>query len=165
MDRFLEQFRLHTHPQLNQPDTAETPADPNMAGIAAMEDLMEVMSPLPPSAPVCLPVVFSSLTVTDPAHASIAEAVAALLAPTIVSAVETAVSQGISQLKKELGVHLQRIQETEHRIFSVEEEVLQVFSTVSSHDDALQVLQDKLEGQENTSRHNKPCLIGIFQPP
>lgn len=124
---------------------------------------MEGMSFFPPSNPACLPAMSSSATVPVPAYASIAETVASLFTPTIASTVVAAVSQGISQLRKELGVQLQHIQETEHRISSIEEEVQQVFTTVSSHDDAPQALQGKLEDQENTSRCNNLCLLGMSE--
>lgn len=126
-----------------------------------MEDLPEENSPLPLSSEPLLSAALSAPEVIDPAYARIAEAVAALLAPTIFSAVEAAVTQGMAQLLKELSKQLQRIQETEHWLSFIEDEMLQASNAFHVHDEALQAIQEKLEDLENHSRWNNLRIIGI----
>lgn len=53
----------------------------------------------------------------------IAQAVAALLAPMITASMEKAVDAGMRQFKKQLGEHATRLNEVEHRLSSVAEDM------------------------------------------
>lgn len=71
--------------------------------------------------------------------------VAAILTPTISSGVETAVSQGIAQFRKELGAQLHRIQKTDQRVSFLEEEIQQTAKDIHTHEQALQFPKDKID--------------------
>lgn len=47
-------------------------------------------------------------------YAGLAQAIAALLSPTIMAAVDRAIAAGMTQLKNELGEHAKRLSEIEH---------------------------------------------------
>ena len=58
-----------------------------------------------------------------------AHAVAALLFPMIASSVEKAINAGMQKLQAQLGEHATRLNEAEHRIANIEEELYQAQST------------------------------------
>lgn len=91
----------------------------------------------------------------------IAQAVAALLSPTITAAVDRAVSAGILQLCKELGDHSQRIMEAEQRIFSLEDDQYTMHVTLEKFTQAQQHLHERMEDLENRSSMNNLQIIGL----
>lgn len=56
-------------------------------------------------------------------YSGLAQAVAALVSPTITSAVDRAIAVGITQLGKEQGDHPKRLSELEHRMSDLEDEI------------------------------------------
>lgn len=60
---------------------------------------------------------------------SIAQAVTALLAPTIAASVEKAVQAGMTQFKKDLDDHAARPTETDLRLYNIEDEHYQAQAT------------------------------------
>lgn len=94
-------------------------------------------------------------------HQQIAQAVAALLSPTITAAVDRAVSTGILQLRKELGEHSQRLIEVEQRISSIEDDQYHMSADMEKYSQAQQHLHDRMEDLENRSRRNNLRIIGL----
>lgn len=78
----------------------------------------------------------------------IAQAVAAILAPTI-----AAVNAGMLQIKKGLGEHASHLNEGEN-IASMEEELYQAQAIEQAQDKTNQYVIQKLEDSENRSRHS-----------
>lgn len=62
-------------------------------------------------------------------YTGLAQAVAALLSPTITAAVDRALAAGIGQLRNELGDRPKRLSEAGYRISDVEDEVQNTFTT------------------------------------
>lgn len=82
----------------------------------------------------------------------IAQAVAALLAPSIASIVEKAVQAGMDQTKKELGGHTSRLNEAEIRLSTIEDGRYQDQFTEQNQDKPNQFILQKLEDLENRLR-------------
>lgn len=64
----------------------------------------------------------------DSSQKKIAQAIASLLSPMITAAVESAIHNGIEQLRKELVEHSHRLSEKEQRISFLEDELQQAFT-------------------------------------
>lgn len=118
MDRFIE--RTRPPPSISDSEAASHsgPAAMDQSSLEVrphvnMSEGQEEVRPSTTQLPTSLPLSHAALTAHDPAYTKIAEAVAALLSPTITSAVETAISQGMAQIHKEIGIHRQRLAETD----------------------------------------------------
>lgn len=160
MDRFVERSRQPPPPQSHsQLPVTQAGCESTMAD-ATREESMEQQTPSQTTGTNVSPHIFNP-SGDDSQYIRIAEAVAALLKPTINEAVEKAVSQGIVQLKKEMGAQGKRLQEAELRIASLEEELQQANSAIKNHDLACQIFQEKLTDLENRSRRNNLRIIGL----
>lgn len=84
-------------------------------------------------------------------YKKIAQAVVALILPTITMAVDAAVSAGMDQLHKEIGKQARRMTETECPISTLEDEVYQNNGTLQQHSQIHAIIQEKLEDLENRS--------------
>lgn len=94
-------------------------------------------------------------------HQRIAQAVAQILRPTIVDAVEEAVRKSLQSIQVTLERQTQRLTETEQRISSVEDEVLEVQAQGLQTETTMKTLMDKLDDLENRARRNSLRIIGI----
>lgn len=84
----------------------------------------------------------------------IAQPVAALLSPTITSAVDKAVTAGINQLRRELKEQAGRLNVAEQRIADLEEEPLSTHETTLKASQTPQYKLEKLDDLKNCSRRN-----------
>lgn len=132
MDRFVEKNGPRSyaavaartpHPQIEAPALAYTEPTTDT------EPDMEVSGAAAPS-----PSADATVQTTSPSSTErIAQAVAALLSP-ITASVEKVVSAGMQQLQAQLGEHASRLNETEHRIANIEEELYHSQSSVQAQD-------------------------------
>lgn len=154
MDRFVEkngpQSYVAATARTAQPQI-ETPASAYTKPLTETEPNMEVSSALAPS---------SSIADTQTQHIGahntdlIAQAVAALLSPMITASVGKAVSAGMQQLQAQLGQHASGLNEAEHCIANIEEELYQSQSTEQAQDKTNKYILEKLDDLENRSRRS-----------
>lgn len=99
----------------------------------------------------------SQIGTQDPqdSYRKIAQAVAAILTPTITSAVDRA------EPMKEIGEHSQRLTEAEQRISSLEDEQYQTNAAIEKYTQAQELLHEKIEDLENRSRRNNLRISGL----
>lgn len=97
----------------------------------------------------------------EESHHRIAQVVARLLRSTIVDAVEEAVSKSIQAIQVSLESQACRLSETESRINSLEEDVLEVQAQGSQAENSVKYLLDKLDDLENRARRNNLRIIWI----
>lgn len=126
----------------NIADGADVPA---ISSATADSALHAAMVPLPPG----------------DQYASLAQAVATLLSPTITAAVDRAIAAGITQLIKELGDQAKRPSELELCISDLEDEVQTSFTSDQQSEKAQQFILDKLDALENRSRCNNLQTIDL----
>lgn len=107
-----------------------TPAPPQ-------HDLHQQNAPQPPGnmtatnpddGAALLPTATLPASAMDPQYQLMAQAVAAIISPTITEAVERAVAAGISQLRKELGDQARRILEVKHGVSDLKDELQSSFT-------------------------------------
>lgn len=91
----------------------------------------------------------------------IAQEVAKILRPTIVEAVEEAVQRSLQAIQVSLEKQAQQISETETRINSLEEGVLEAHTQAAQVDRTIQSLLDKVDDLENQARRNNLRIIGL----
>lgn len=87
-------------------------------------------------------------------HGKIAQAVAALLFPTITAAVDGAASSGIEQLRRELDDHAKRLTEAELHLSDVEDELHQSQLASKQVSQTQQYLLEKIDDLGNCSSGN-----------
>lgn len=150
MDCFVERS-APSHTGSLQPPGPRAATAAKMAAAMSAED---TAAPLPPSPALHLP------KDTEATHAKIALAVAQLLTPMIAEAVDRAVQHGMEQLRLDIHSQTHKLQEAEQRIASVEEQLHQVTTSISTQAGVPQFLLDKLEDLENRSRRNNLRIIG-----
>lgn len=97
----------------------------------------------------------------DESHQRIAQAVARLLRPTIVDAVEGAMNRSIQAIKVSLEKQAHRLTESENRINLLKEDVLEVETQGLQTENTVKFLLDKLDDLENQARRNNLRIIGI----
>lgn len=96
-----------------------------------------------------------------PDCAKIAQAVALILQPTIITAVEHSLKQGLAEIKKELYTQAQQLAEEEQRISVLEDDLSQAQNKCDLLDRTTQVLKDKVDDLENRSRRNNFRIVGL----
>lgn len=62
---------------------------------------------------------------------------------------------------KKIGVQYKSLQEAEHRIYSIKEELQQATSSLQNYDTVFHMFQDKLDDLKNHSRQNRLRIIGL----
>lgn len=109
------------------------------------------------------PLTQHSQTEAVPDYKTIAEAVAALLQPSIVQAVEQALSTALTDLQKEVRNISHAIQDLEQRIVLVEEENAKILSSQADLEKINAELREILDDLENRSRRNNVRIIGLLE--
>lgn len=94
-------------------------------------------------------------------YSRMAEAVAAMLKPTIQETVAAAVQQGIEQLRRDLAAQTQSLKEMEERISGLEDDTSQSQGKVQMLENKLQNVLDKMDDLENRARRNNLRIIGL----
>ena len=111
--------------------------------------LQPLTAPMPPAA-------------IDPASpAGIAQAVVALLGPTLTATVDAAVHRGLEQLHIEVQAQAQRLTHAEDRISSLEDDSSAASAMLARIDVAHRDIWRKLDDLENRSRRNNLHIIGL----
>lgn len=83
-----------------------------------------------------------------------AQAVADILKPTIGDAVQQAIEHSLTKLQTAVQGHDDCLDETEQRISTLEEELMEVHSGNNKTDTTIQMQLDKVDDLENRSRRN-----------
>lgn len=94
-------------------------------------------------------------------YTKIAEAVAKILKPTITAAVEHAMQQGLLQIRQDIAAHASSLKEAEHRINTLEEDLLEAHAKLSHFNSLTQAMQEKIDDLENRSRRNNVRIVGL----
>lgn len=128
----------------------------NAANMADTVEMSETADSTPPaSAAPILP---------EEQYSCLAQAVTALLSPTITTAVDRAIAADITQLRKELGYHAKFLSELEHCIFDLEDEIQSSHATEQQSRYTQQYILDKLDDLENRLHRNNFNLRVIELP-
>lgn len=96
-------------------------------------------------------------------YALMAQAVAEILKPTVVDAVEQAIEHSLAKLQTAVQAHDDRLDETEQHISTLEEELMEVHSGNNKTDTTIQMLLDKVDDLENRSRRNNLRIVGVLE--
>lgn len=78
-------------------------------------------------------------------YAGLSQPVAVLLSPTITAAVDRAIAAGITQHRKEMGDHANRLSELEHHVSDLEDELQSSYTSGPQSKQAQQFILDKLD--------------------
>lgn len=98
---------------------------------------------------------------TEDQYGRMAQAVAALLSPTITAAVDRSVSAGIDQLRRELREQAGRLNEVKHCLSDLEEEAQSSQTAALQASQTQHYILKKLDDLENRTRHNNLRVIGL----
>lgn len=79
----------------------------------------------------------------------------------IAASVEKAVNAGMKQIKAQLGEHTTRLNDLEHRLSGVKEELYQAQATEQMQDKTNQYIIQKLDDLENRSRRSNLRFVGV----
>lgn len=102
----------------------------------------------------------------DPAmidYEQLAKAVALQLKPMIQEAVDTAVQQGLAQLRQEMAASGKRMGGIENRISGVEDDMHDSKTILASLETTVQQLTLKLDDLENRNRRNNIRVVGLSE--
>lgn len=97
----------------------------------------------------------------DREHAKIARAVAKLLRPSIMEAVDSALQRNLQEIKADVISQAWKIQEAEQRISDIEGGLEALQSSSHSAEQVIQSLLDKVADMKNCSRRRNSRKIGL----
>lgn len=90
-----------------------------------------------------------------------AQAVAELLRPTIMEAVDAAMEKNMRSIKETLALHTQQLRELEDRVAAVEEDLTDIHNSAAETDGVIKFLLEKVDDLENRSKRNNLRIVGL----